>query len=253
MAGAPFLERVMSNQRKRNTHIFEKDPDGFYIEPSWCSARLFATESFGAKGAAVLDPACGCGQILRAADAAGYRAIGSDIVDRRTHGALEFHICNFLERSPVRAPWSIVCNPPYDAVEEFCAHALEVATYKVAMLVPLRRLPAANCWLEKMPLESIYLLTPRPSIPPGSYVEAGNVPRGGSQDFCWLIFRKREGIAQPRLRWLHRDGNGAAAPLRIERAITTNDANGPRPPEGTGWTRIRSDRDATCWRRLALR
>ena len=47
------------------------------------------------------------------------------------------------------------------------------------MLVPLRRLPAAH-WLEHLPLETVWLLTPRPSIPPGSYIAAGHKPGGGS-------------------------------------------------------------------------
>jgi hypothetical protein len=72
------------------------------------------------------------------------------------------------------------------------------------MLVPLRRLPAAR-WLEHLPLETVWLLTPRPSMPPGSSIAAGQKPGGGSQDFCWLVFRKGLFAWTPRLRWLHRD------------------------------------------------
>ena len=99
-----------------------------------------------------------------------------------------------------------MCNPPFDHVEKFCQRALVIATYKVAMLVPLRRLPAAH-WLRDLPLESVHLLTPRPSMPPASWIAAGNVPGGGAQDFCWLVFNKSAsaGCWPPRLRWLHRD------------------------------------------------
>jgi hypothetical protein len=72
------------------------------------------------------------------------------------------------------------------------------------MLVPLRRLPAAH-WLEHVPLETVWLLTPRPSVPPGHYIATGNKPSGGSQDFAWLVFRKNLIAWTPRLRWLHRD------------------------------------------------
>jgi hypothetical protein len=198
---------VMRNH-KRDSHIFEKDPLGHYVEPEWCSRRLFEAESFGAPSARILDPAAGWGRIPRAAIAAGYTAIASDIVDRRGDrlsdlAGIEFHACDFLEHSPVSRPWSIVSNPPFDDVEEFCARALEITTFKVAVLVPLRRLPAAH-WLARITLESIYLLTPRPSMPPGSWIEAGNRPSGGSQDFCWLVFNKRSPAIAPRVRWLHR-------------------------------------------------
>jgi hypothetical protein len=67
-------------------------------------------------------------------------------------------------------------------------------------------LPAAH-WLESLPLETIWLLTPRPSMPPGHWITAGNNPSGGSQDFCWLVFDKQMQLGSaPRLRWLHRDG-----------------------------------------------
>ena len=214
--------------RRRESRIFERDQQGHYPEPHWCSERLFDVESFGAPGALILDPACGWGRIPRAAGAAGYTPIASDIADRRGDRLCElagvgFTVCDFLERSPVSRPWSIASNPPYEHVEEFCERALAIVTYKVAMLVPLRRLPAAH-WLERMPLESILLLTPRPSLPPGSWIEAGNTPGGGSQDFCWLVFSaQRSPPIAPRLRWLHR-----AVKALGEEAV----AGPPQPPSG---------------------
>jgi hypothetical protein len=195
--------------KPRHAHNFARDVHGFYVEPTWCAARLFAAESFGAPGARVLDPACGWGRILKAARDAGYTPIGSDIIDRRddlhAYARFPFSVCDFLTSSPVRSAWSIVCNPPFDHVREFCERALDAAVYKVAMLVLLRRLPAAR-WLQRLPLQTIWLLTPRPSMPPANWITAGNDPGGGTQDFCWLVFDKRAvaGCA-PRLRWLHRD------------------------------------------------
>jgi hypothetical protein len=172
--------------KARRSHIFPKATDGHYVEPAWCSERLFAIESFGASGALVLDPAAGWGNIPRAATAAGYTAVASGIVDRLDRRGLEgvrFHICNFLEESPVRSTWSIACNPPFDRVKEFCERGLEIATYKVAMIVPLRRLPAAR-WLESLPLESIYLLTPRPSMPPGAWIDPATFPAAARRIFA---------------------------------------------------------------------
>jgi hypothetical protein len=50
----------------------------------------------------------------------------------------------------------------------------------------------------------VYLLTPRPSMPPGAWIAAGNKPGGGTLDFCWLVFSKRH-RGEPQLQWLHRD------------------------------------------------
>ena len=97
------------------------------------------------------------GTDLRAAKSASYSPIGSDIVDRLDRQGLErvaFHVCDFLEGSPVRSAWSVVSNPPFDHFEEFCRRALEIAIFKVAMIFLLRRLAAAR-WLRRMPLESI--------------------------------------------------------------------------------------------------
>jgi hypothetical protein len=109
----------------------------------------------------------------------------------------------------------VVCNPPFDHVEEFCERALTVADYKVAMICLLRRLPAAR-WLRRMPLETIYLITPRPSMPPGHWIDAGNTPGGGTQDFVWLVFNKlRSPRSSPTMKWLTRDPSDVRG-LRLE-------------------------------------
>jgi hypothetical protein len=143
-------------------------------------------------------------------------ALGADIVDRLDRKALKrivFATGDFLERPPIPAVHNIICNPPYDLISEFCELAIEIATNKVAMLVPLRRLAPAH-WLERLPLETIWIMTPRPTMLPGTYIAAGNKPGGGKQDFCWLVFRKGLIAWVPRLRWLHRD-----------REVTTNNSS----------------------------
>jgi hypothetical protein len=186
-------------------HIWAQDPHGHYVEPSWTSARLFEEEWFGPPDSLIFDPACGWGRILQSAAAAGYTVLGADIVDRldrKALGRIPFAVGDFLKWRPVPAVSAIVCNPPFNHIEAFCERALEIATFKVAMIMPLHRLPAAH-WLARLPL-AIWLMTPRPSVPPGPYIAAGHKPGGGSQDFCWLVFRKGLFAWTPRLRWLHR-------------------------------------------------
>jgi hypothetical protein len=56
----------------------------------------------------------------------------------------------------------------------------------------------------KWPLRRVWLLTPRPSMPPGHVIAAGETPGGGKMDFCWLVFEHQlSGI--PQIGWLHRD------------------------------------------------
>jgi hypothetical protein len=46
--------------------------------------------------------------------------------------------------------------------------------------------------------------TPRPTMPPASYIAAGKKPQGARIEHCWLIF-ERGYRGRPQLDWLHRD------------------------------------------------
>jgi len=187
-----------SGRRPKAAHIWDKDPLGFYTEPMWVPKRLFDNEPFVGT---VLDPACGTGVIPDAARAMGYPTIATDIVDRgyeHFDGVEDFFCCD-------RRVDNIVCNPPYAISRQFTLHALILARRKVAMIWLLRRLNAAH-WLQATPLARIYLLTPRPSMPPGHVIAAGEKPGNGSQDFVWLVW-ERGHIGPPEMHWLHRDGD----------------------------------------------
>lgn len=180
-------------------HSWQREENDWYIENFWVSERLFDHERF--RGV-VHDPCCGTGRIVRSARRAGYAASGSDLVARGYGGGG----VDFLQDETIRD--CVVGNPPFDKLEAFARHACHVARYKVALVSPVRSLNAAGKWLQDLPLDTIWLLTPRPSMPPGhvvaEYERDGKEPNGGKTDFCWLIFsRGFEGRAE--LRWLHRD------------------------------------------------
>jgi hypothetical protein len=192
---------LVSMLRPLDAHVWVKDPDGWYVEPQWVSERLFAVEKLSGD---VWDPACGMGRIPDAAQAAGHNVVATDIVDRgyqHFSGKLDF-----LQADQPRAA-NLVCNPPFDNCDAFARHALKLATGKVAMIWLLRRLNAAR-WLADTPLARIYLLTPRPSMPPGHVIMRGEKPGGGTQDFCWLVWSHGH-AGPPEVRWLHRDGRTA--------------------------------------------
>src|SRR5262249_36628929 len=158
-------------RRPLGAHIWRKDELGFYVEPNWVDERLFAVESFVGT---IADRACGLGRVLEAGRRAGHdRLIATDIVDRgyeHFDGELDF-LCSDDDVE------NLVSNPPFHICNEFTRHALRLATRKVALIWLVRRLNAAH-WLQGTPLTRIYLLTPRPSMPPGHVILAGARPGG---------------------------------------------------------------------------
>jgi hypothetical protein len=171
-------------------HIWAKEEHGVYIEPQ-CNERLFEVEKF--KGA-IWDPACGIGRVAEAARRAGYRTIATDMIDRgypRLDACIDFLCCE----SP--RTQNIVCNPPFDICDQFVRRALHLASGKVAMIWLARRLNAAR-WLANTPLACIYLLTPRPSMPPG-HVIAREARRRNSGFLLAGLFPQAQGTANAAL------------------------------------------------------
>jgi len=180
------------------SHSWQREANEHYVEPFWCSERLFAEEKFEGT---IWDPCCGFGRIPDSAKNAGLEAYASDIVDR---GYRDIALVrDFLNFTITRGP-NIVCNPPFNIAGRFAGHALALeGVSKVAMIFPTARLNAAH-WLRQTPLARVWLMTPRPSMPPGHTIAAGEKPGGGKMDFCWLVWTKgRVGPAD--LRWLRRN------------------------------------------------
>ena len=181
------------------THVSPHSPayprvDEHYVEPFWVSERLFEEEAFYG---GIYDPACGFGHIITSAVKARLDAYASDIADRGQSSELR----DFLEYNG-KYP-NIVSNPPFNIFEDFAQHALTVALRKVALIMPTARLNAAR-WLESTPLRRVWLLTPRPSMPPGHVITSGGKVGGGKSDYCWLVFEHGY-RGEPELRWMHRD------------------------------------------------
>jgi len=169
----------------------ERAKGDFYCEPAWAVDALIDAERFVGN---VYDPACGRGNIPERFRLRGFQAHGSDIADR----GYQMERCrDFLGPGIVSAiPISnIVCNPPYEAAEYFIKRALDLARFKVAMLLrwsfaeggtgkteksKLRR------WaLDEAPLARVYVFANRVSMPPGDMaVEA----KGGAVAFGWFVW-----------------------------------------------------------------
>ena len=196
MSESDPLDRLPGKaKRPRRSHIFTRDDHDFYVEPAWCSERLFAFEPFAGL---IWDPAAGSGTIPRAARAAGLSNFATDIVD---HGCGPHQ--DFLIAPAPAEVFNVVTNPPFRLARAFVERALTLGAVKTAIIFPTARLNAAR-WLKPLPLAKIYLLTPRPSMPPGEVIARGGKPGGGKTDFCWLLL-DRTHSGSPTMWWLHRD------------------------------------------------
>lgn len=202
----------MTALRKIDAHQWEREENEHYVEPPWCSERLFEEEKFDG---GVLDPCCGFGTIVASARRAGLHAVGTDLVKRAPAPGF-MHGLDFLSGDYPREILypgagecqNVVCNPPFKLVREFAECALALAPRRVAMIFPTARLNAAH-WIKGTPLRRVWLMTPRPSMPPGHVIARGEKPGGGKMDFCWLVWDRSYHQGAPELRWLRRDGDAA--------------------------------------------
>src|SRR6516164_1608408 len=166
-----MLLRTTPDRRPLAAHIWAKEEHGFYIEPEWCSERLFEVEKFNG---AIWDPASGIGRVAEAARRAGYRTIATDMVDR---GYPRLDACvDFLLRvssrpehrlqSAVRSLRSIRSARPPPSWRKSCDD--------------LARAPAERC-----ALAGKHTAGPRLSI------DAATLDAAGACDCCWREARRR--------------------------------------------------------------
>lgn len=179
----------MAIQKEKKSHIWDRDPNDWYVEPYECSLALFDLETFEGK---VWDPACGRGNILRSAISSNIDAIGTDIVVRNESCSKKM---NFLEEEPDFEFQNIVSNPPFGVAEDFVRKSIEIvpAGGKVAMILPMVWLSGFSSkrdWLPYSPLKKYFSISPRPSMPPGAVIEAGVKAGNGTKDFAWFVWEK---------------------------------------------------------------
>jgi hypothetical protein len=184
--------------RKRESNLWAREADDWYVEPEWCSRRLFEEEKFEGT---ICDPAAGGGNIIRSAAAVGLDTIAFDTVDR---GFPLYSMGDFLTSGSCHD--NFVCNPPFALAEAFLARALKNSHRKVALLLPANWVQGdkRSRMLAATPLRRVYFITPRPSMPPGHVLAAGDKPGNGTTDYAWFVWlRGYDG--SPEVRWLRRD------------------------------------------------
>lgn len=181
----------------RDSHIFERQPEGHYCEPLDVDRALMKRlAQFLPKYSTILDPCCGFGRIVRAARERGFIADGGDIIRRwetSPDGDMPiggtFHKVDYLQAEGHEYD-AIVMNPPYGHTIDFVKKALGEARILVAAIVPATWINGAKTarWLAQTPWAYYWPISPRPSMPPGEYLTAGQVAGGGRKDFAVLVW-----------------------------------------------------------------
>jgi len=194
---------ALEEPRPLNAHVWQRDVLDWYVEPPRATEALLTVERFVGP---VWDPACGQGNIVRALEAAGIEAHGSDIANRGFGGVQDFLApeCDFV------GVLNIVMNPPFfraKGAEAFIRRALTVACGKVAAFVDIRFIAGAeraDGLFADHPPHRIWIVTPRVSCPPGDYLAAGGKAGNGSSDWCWLVWDLTAPYSATTLGWLRR-------------------------------------------------
>lgn len=194
-------------KREKKAHVFDRDEHDWYAEQEWVWRRLFEVETFSGS---IYDPSCGRGNVVRSAREAGHEASGSDIALPSARGNPEAYPVEDFMATPRDIRLSSICsNPPFNLLDprdgspSYLRKALDVTTHKVVLLVPTVWLNARS-GLRETPLYRVWLLTPRPSMPPGRLVMEGMKPGSGTKDFSLAVWlHGYDGDAK--ISWLHRD------------------------------------------------
>jgi predicted RNA methylase len=132
----------------------------------------------------VWEPCCGTGSICRVLEEHGHAVLATDLLDRGfgTGGV------DFLKTT--RRVDNIITNPPWTngAARAFARHALECATKKVAMLVPLAMLAGIGShrllWRDHPPA-TVFVLSKRPA-----FRRRGVEIHCGERDVAWFVWER---------------------------------------------------------------
>lgn len=173
---------------------YDRQANDFYQEPIQAIDMFLERETFFGE---IWDPACGGGNIPRRCIERGYRAIGSDIVDR---GYSIMEPTDFLKSA--YAADNIITNPPYKLAEAFVLHGLTLATRKVAVIVRTAFAEGVGRHqrlYSQFPPRRIWQFSPRISMPPGGQ----DIPAtGGSVAYCWMVWDKLDKTGSTEFGWL---------------------------------------------------
>ena len=178
----------MSRTKPKHSNRLRAE-DEWYVEPAWCVEALADAEELSH---VIYDPACGGGVIPTTLAARGHPVHATDIVNRGDNWDYQH---DFIRDPPLFPHSDIVCNPPYlrgEGTIAFINRAVNAGYRKSCFIVnesflfSRRRMDMFKQW----PLERIWFLSDRPSMPPGELLASGEIEaKGGTANYAWLVFR----------------------------------------------------------------
>lgn len=182
-----------------------KVPAEWYVEDLQASRDLFAAEPLQGT---IYDPACGQGNILKSANAAGLFAEGSDIAFRGVDRAQRFDFLSGAATLPMAH--HVVSNPPFTVTERFVDMALACYPGKVCMFQRLKWAEGLNegvraDWFRRTGLSHIWVHGRRVSLAPNGKplkIKRDGTPQGGSEAFAWFVWRRTPVGHTPTVGWL---------------------------------------------------
>ena len=212
-----------------------RHPWDWYVEERWVTHRLADFLPLD-RGVTYLDPCCGSGNIVEALAERGHQAFGTDLFERY-EGSRFLGIHDWMgdQRHLLEASnaLSIFFNPPYSRqngalvrglAEKCIRRAIEVATHKVAALLPVKWLASKGRYKlfeqDHRP-SGIYILCERPSMPPGDVIEqlGKRAHDGGKVDFMWVVWDlQAEPLPHAPTFWIPPRAPGRSDAVKLERA-----------------------------------
>lgn len=183
---------------------YPKSPFDWYVEQQWVTGQLLRVMDVNAfEGTIIWDPACGRGTVLKEmSNVWRYPIHATDIQFRGVAAKGLFYELDFVgnldfvRSAAPKGRYSIVSNTPYSykkgILEAFIRRAMELDAEKVAFLMPVARQAGENrhALFEEFPPARIYILSERPSMPPGAQIEAlgDKAYKRGRIDFMWVVW-----------------------------------------------------------------
>ncbi|BCA60211.1 hypothetical protein [Sphingomonas sp. HMP6] len=200
---AAELSGATPAEGKRTAKKVDRHPWDWYVEQAWVTHRLCDVVELE-RHVHYIDPTCGNCTIPQALTDRGFMAFGTDKF-QRTNSPLFLNEHDFIGDQMLLIehwhPLSIVMNPPFSCqdgklvrglAEKFVRKALAIATHKVAVLLPVKWLASAGRvrLFQDFP-PSIYILSERPSMPPGDKIEELGERlawKRGKVDYMWVVW-----------------------------------------------------------------
>jgi len=164
--------------------------EDFFETPSYCVDRLLEVERFYGF---ILEPCCGTGSISKVLKAKGFDIRSSDI---KNYGYGE--VKDFLKIT--EKVDNIITNPPYNILNSFMGHCLEISKKKVALLLRTNSLEGIERYssiYSKNLLKTVYVFCRRVRFNSPKYKK----PRG-MISYSWFVFDKNFKGISPVIKWI---------------------------------------------------